>query len=308
MKNIQRNLGLWACLVLILPLTGARGQQSPQYTQYMYNTAVLNPGYTGTNGNFEANVLYRSQWVGLDGAPDTQSLTLQGRTGKKIGLGLMALNDNIGAANQVKVNGLFAYEIPTGTRTKLSLGLNVGLDVLSIDWSKGSYSDDQDPVFADNLSETRPIFGAGAFWYGEQWYLGLSSDNFINSSAFGEDDLRVTDRRSQYYVMGGYVMDLSPAIKFKPAFLTKHVSGAPLTVDVSANFMLQEKVVVGVAYRYDDAISVLAGFYLAKRFFLGYAYDHSTTGLDHYNDGSHEIILKYNVLNANKRALSPRFF
>lgn len=130
----------------------------------------------------------------------------------------------------------------------------------------------------------------------------------MNSKVYNDNEQTVTDRKSQYYVMGGYVIDLSDAIKFKPAFLTKHVSGAPITVDVSANFLLQEKVNLGVAYRYDDAISALVGFHLAKNFFVGYAYDYSLTGLDNYNDGSHEIILRYTVFDISKKALSPRFF
>lgn len=306
-KNIPYRIAAVFFILISSPF-GAIAQQAPQYTQYMYNTTILNPGYTGTTGSFEANVLYRSQWVGLEGAPETQSFTLQGRVGNKIGLGLTALNDNIGAANNVEINGYFAYEIPTGAQTKLSLGLNVGLDVLSIDWSKGSFSDDQDPVFQENLNKTRPIFGVGAFWYSEKWYLGVSSDNFMNSEIYNDNDQTVTDRKSQYYFMGGYVIDLSSSIKFKPAFLTKHVSGSPVTVDVSANFLLQEKVNLGVAYRYDGAISALVGLHLAKKFFVGYAYDYSTSGLDNYNDGSHEIILKYTVFDTNKRALSPRFF
>ncbi|WP_418501201.1 type IX secretion system membrane protein PorP/SprF [Flagellimonas sp.] len=305
---IKNRIGAILCLTLALQWTGVKGQQAPQYTQYMYNTTVLNSGYTGTSANFEANVLYRTQWVGLDGAPETQSFTIQGRTGKRIGLGLTAVNDNIGASNNVKVNGHFAYELPTGQKTKLSLGLNAGLDILNIDWSKGIYSDDLDPVFRENLNETRPMFGVGAYFYSDRWYLGLSTDNFLNSEIYSDDDRAVTDRKSQYYFMAGYVMDLSSSVKFKPAMLTKHVAGTPLTLDVSANFLLQEKVSLGVAYRYDDAVSILAGLHFAKRFFVGYAYDYSLTGLDNYNDGSHEIILKYSVFDVNKRALSPRFF
>lgn len=305
---IRNHIGALIFLAMLVCFTSVIGQQAPQYTQYMYNTAALNPGYTGTNANFEANVLFRSQWVGLDGAPETQSFTIQGRTGKKVGLGLTALNDNIGASNNVKVNGLFAYELTTGYHTKLSLGLNAGLDILNIDWSKGTYADGLDPVFSDNLSKTRPIFGVGAFFYAEKWYLGASTDNFLNSDIYNDDSATVTDRKSQYYFMGGYVFDLSDSVKFKPAFLTKHIAGAPLTLDLSANFLLQEKVNLGLAYRYDDALSILAGIHLAKKFFVGYAYDYSITGLDNYNNGSHEIILKFTVLDVNKRALSPRFF
>ena len=308
MISIKNKLGALFCLILCISIFEVQSQQAPQYTQYMYNTAVINPGYTGTSGNLEANLLHRSQWVGLDGSPETQSFTIQGRMGQKIGLGLSALNDNIGASNDVKINGHFAYQIQTGYFTKLSLGINAGVDILSIDWSKGTYSDGMDPVFSENLTETRPIFGFGAFFYSDQWYLGLSTDNFINSKVYKDNESTVADRKSHYYFMGGYVMDMGPDVIFKPALLTKFVSGAPLTVDISANFLINEKVNVGLSYRYDDAISILAGFHFGKKFFVGYAYDYSITGLDNYNDGSHEIILKYTVFNKNKRALSPRFF
>ena len=300
-----RNL-LVFCVLLQVSLLSA--QQPPQYTQYMYNTAVLNPGYTGSKGILEATLLHRSQWVGIDGAPETQSLSVLGKLKEKMGLGLTVVNDNIGAANAIDVNGLFAYEIATGYKTKLSFGLNAGIDVLKVDWSKGTFEDDLDPIFAENLNKIRPVLGAGVFFYSDRWYLGASTHNFLNSQLYNDNEETVTDRKSQYYFMAGYVMNLSNSLKFKPAILTKHVSGAPITFDFSANFLLQEKVTLGLAYRYDDALSALAGLYISKNFFFGYAYDYSLTGLKSYNDGSHELILKYNLFDPSKRALSPRFF
>ena len=297
-------------IVFFIGLYGAvlTAQQPPQYTQYMYNTAVLNPAYTGSNGILEATLLHRSQWVGIDGAPETQSLSVLGKLKEKIGLGLTVINDNIGASNTVDISGLFAYEIATGYKTKLSLGINAGIDVLKVDWSKGTFEDDLDPIFAENINKIRPVFGVGALFYSDRWYLGASTHNLLNSQLYSDNDETVTDRKSQYYFMGGYVMSLSDNLKFKPAVLTKFVSGAPLTIDVSANFLIQEKFTLGLAYRFDDALSALAGFHISKSFFLGYAYDYSITGLKSYNDGSHEIILKYNLFDASKRALSPRFF
>ena len=288
-------------------MSSAWAQQQPQYTQYMYNTAVLNSGYAA-NGLLEAALLHRSQWVGIDGAPETQSLSVQGRLREKIGLGLTVVNDNIGAANNLYANRTFSYTIPTGYTTKLSLGINAGIDILKVDWSKGTFEDGQDPIFAENLNTVRPVFGAGAYFYGEKWYLGISTHNILNSQIYSDDDETVTDRKSQYYFMAGYVIDLSDNLKFKPALLTKHAAGVPITVDFSGNFLIKEILALGLAYRYDDAISALAGVHISKSFFLGYSYDYSLTGLKSYNDGSHEIILKYNLFDASKRALSPRFF
>lgn len=298
------------CLLLgMLSLPNVlQAQQLPQYTQYMYNTAVLNPGYTGTVEKLELNLLHRSQWVGLQGSPENQSISLNTKLKDKIGLGFSAVNDKIGASNNVQVNGNFSYEIKTGYFTRLSFGLNAGVDILNVDWSKGNYADEQDPIFRENIKRTRPILGAGIFFYSDKWYIGLSDANFLNSSIYRDDERIVTDRKSQYYVMGGYVIGLSETLKFKPAILTKHVAGAPITVDLSANFLIREKLSLGLAYRYDDAISALAGFHIGKSLFLGYAYDYTVGGLKNYSNGSHELILKYSVFNTKKRAMSPRFF
>lgn len=298
---------LFLC-VFLMALSSVSAQQPAQYTQYMYNTVVLNPGYSSDNSIIEATLLHRSQWVGIDGSPETQSLSVQGKFSERVRLGLTFVNDNIGAANDIDINGNFAYQIPVGYKTKLSLGLNAGVDILKVDWSKGTYEDGLDPIFADNINTLRPVFGAGAYYFSDKWYVGISTHNFLNSQIYSDNDEVVTDVKSQYYVMAGYVFDLSDNLKFKPTLLTKHVAGAPITVDVSGNFMINEILTLGLAYRYDDAISAMAGIHIAKSFFLGYAYDYSTTGLKSYNDGSHEIILKYNLFDSAKRALSPRFF
>jgi len=283
-------------------------QQRAQYTQYMYNTQTLNAGYTGTQGTLAASLLYRSQWVGIDGSPETQSFSAHGLVKDRIGLGLTILNDNLGATNDFEVNANFAYHIKTGRETTLSLGLNAGLDILNVDYSKGSYANGLDPIFQENINNLRPMVGAGVFYYGTKWYLGVSSSNLLNSQLYDSDDDVITERKSQYYFIGGYVFDINESVKFKPTVLTKHVAGSPVSVDVSANFLLRERLSLGLAYRYDDAVSALAGFHITDKFFLGYAYDYTTTDLGDYNSGSHEIILTYNLEGLKKRALSPRFF
>lgn len=308
MKVYYNSIKILMILCIWTNMEAVRAQQPPQYTQYMYNTAVLNSGYTGTSSKLDVNLLHRSQWVGVDGAPNTQSFSILGRLKDKTRLGLTVVNDKIGASHSVDINGLFAYEINTGDKTRLSLGVNAGLDILDIEWSKGTYEDDLDPVFAEDVNTTRPIFGVGAYFYSDKWYMGISTHNFLNSQVYNDNEETVTDRKSQFYFMAGYVLKLSGNLKFKPAILTKHVAGAPITWDVSTNFLIQEKLALGLGYRYDDALSALAGFHVSPSFFLGYAYDYSVAGLKSYSDGSHEIILKYNLFEASKRALSPRFF
>ena len=111
-----------------------------------------------------------------------------------------------------------------------------------------------------------------------------------------------------YYFIGGYVFDLSDNIKFKPAFLSKVVSGAPLQLDLTANFMFNEKFILGAAYRWDAAMSGLAGFQINQNWMIGYAYDAETTKLANYNSGSHEIFLRYEFKGKKEKVVSPRFF
>ncbi|MEH6681495.1 MAG: type IX secretion system membrane protein PorP/SprF [Sediminicola sp.] len=306
MKN-SHTAHILILLISISTLQIVRGQQQLQFTQYMYNPLSLNSGYASAN-RFDVTLMHRSQWVGLDGAPTSQALTLSGRTGERIGLGLMVLNDNVGPANQVDINAAFSYSIPINANVRMSLGLNGGFDILNVDWSKGNYADPQDPIFNNDLNNIRPIIGAGAYFYGEKWYAGISTPNFVRTETFNDEEQLVIDKDTHFYLMGGYVLDLGPQLKLKPTTLLKYVEGAPITVDVSANFLIQEKFSAGAAYRFNDAMSAMVGLYLSERFFVGYAYDHTTTALNRYNDGSHEIIIRYLLPDAKARARSPRFF
>lgn len=309
MKIIKEGF-LKAVIAIVLVFSGQLllGQQQPEYTQYMYNTMILNPAYVGSNGPLNASLLHRSQWVGIEGAPITQSFGLHGKLGKKVGLGLGAVNDKIGPSNQFAVNAAFAYHLVTGQNTRLSLGVNVGMDVMNINWSKGLYYDPNDVILNENINEVRPVVGAGAYFYSDKWYLGISVPSVLNLNSYDPGEEVVFQRRHHYYLMSGYVFDLSDQLRFKPAILATVVEGSPISVDLSANFQWMEKLTLGIAHRFSDSVSALAGFQLAKSFFVGYSYDHSVSKLNKYNDGSHEIILKYAMEPKNQRARSPRFF
>ncbi|HUH46932.1 MAG TPA: type IX secretion system membrane protein PorP/SprF [Arenibacter sp.] len=309
MKIIKESV-LKAVIAITFVLSGQflLAQQQPEYTQYMYNTMVLNPAYAGSNGPLEVSLLHRSQWVGIEGAPKTQSFGLHGKLWKKVGLGLSAINDKIGPSNQFAVNAAFGYHLVTGQNTHLSLGVNIGMDVMNINWSKGLYYDPNDVILNDNINEVRPLVGAGAYFYSEKWYLGISVPSLLTLNSYDPGEEVVFQRRNHYYLMGGYVFNLSDQFRFKPAILGTVVEGSPISVDVSANFQWMEKFTFGVAHRFSDSVSALVGLQLAKSFFVGYAYDYSVSKLNKYNDGSHEIILKYTLSNKNQRARSPRFF
>jgi len=309
MKITSKIINRYFLICIILTASSVKAQQDPQYTQYMYNTLTVNPGYTGSPGYLEATLQHRSQWVGIDGAPETQALTVHAPVNDQIGLGLSAVNDKIGPSEEVTVNGNFSYTIPVSFNSKIAFGLKAGARVLNIDWSKGTYYQGNDPLFNTNVNnQVMATVGAGIYYYSDKWYAGVSVPNFIRSDYYDDIQEAAVSDRLHYYVIGGYVFDLSDNLKFKPAIMAKIVSGAPITADVSANFLISERVTVGAAYRFDDSVSGLLGFQISRSFFVGYSYDYSVTELNKYNDGSHEIVLRFQLLPKSTRIKSPRFF
>jgi type IX secretion system PorP/SprF family membrane protein len=276
----------------------------------MYNTMAINPAYAGSTGTIEASLLHRSQWVGISGAPQTQSFSIHSPLrNEKVGLGLSVVNDKIGPSNELYLDGNFSYSIPLGYEKRLAFGLKAGMRMLNIDWSKGRYYDNNDVLLNQNIdNQMKLAVGAGIYYYTDKWYVGLSVPSFIRNDYYDDVQESIDYDRMHYFLMGGYVFDLNPNLKFKPAFLVKAVTGAPISADVSANFMIQEKFVIGGAYRTDDSVSILAGFQISPSFYLGYAFDYTVSELNKYNDGSHEIILRYQFVKNQSKIKSPRFF
>ncbi|WP_347069776.1 type IX secretion system membrane protein PorP/SprF [Flavobacterium sp. WV_118_3] len=286
-----------------------KAQQNPEYTQYMYNTITINPGYTGSPGVLEANLLLRSQWVGIDGAPRTGTLGVHSPISDKIGLGLNVIADKIGPSTETSASGNFSYTLNLGYKARLAFGLKAGARVLNVDWSKGRYLDSNDVLLNNNISnKIMPLIGAGLYLYGEKWYLGASVPNFIKQDYYDDIQESVMADKLHYYLIGGYVFDITDGLKFKPSAMLKAVSGAPLAADLSANFLIQEKVTLGASYRWDDSVSAMAGLQFLDHFFIGYAFDYSTTKLNKYNDGTHEIILRFQLPPKSSAIKSPRFF
>jgi len=293
----------------LLMINKSLAQQDPQYSQYMYNTISVNPGYTGQRDVLSITGLYRTQWVGFDGAPKTQTFSLHSPlNNEKIGLGLSVVNDKLGPSSETYFDANFSYTIALDAlkEHKLSFGLKAGFQVLSLDWSKGRYQN-PDAAFENNLSLFSPTVGAGMYWHSNKAYLGFSIPNIITTNYYDDFQESVAAEKLHYYFIGGYVFNLNQNTKLKPAFLVKAVSGAPIIADLSANFLFNEKITLGLAYRWDDAISGLAGFQISDSLFIGYAYDLTTTNLNNYNSGSHEIVLRFEPRQLGK-ILSPRFF
>ena len=288
-----------------------QAQQDTQFTQYMYNTTNINPAYAGSRGVMSVFGLYRTQWVGLDGAPETSSFSVNTPiTNSNLGVGISVINDRIGPTNENTFSADLSYTIPVSASSKLSFGIKGTANLFNLDLNKLSPEHQGDRQFQDLDNKFSPNIGAGIYWHSDKAYVGLSVPNFIETNRFSDDDTAIFKEKINYYFIAGYVFNLDQYeyIKFKPTVLTKMVEGAPLQVDLSANFLFNDKFTVGAAYRWSAAWSAMAGFQITDGLFLGYSYDRETTNLSNYNSGSHEIFLRFEFLNNYSRITSPRFF
>ena len=295
--------------VIILLLIGmcANAQQLPQFTQYMYNTISINPAYAGNRDAVSVVGLHRSQWSGLAGAPQTQTLSIHSPLrNEQIGLGLSIINDKAGYENYTYAYGDFSYTINVNALTTLSFGLKAGMSYYNLD--EDLLQDVDDPFFNDDVfNRWTPNFGAGLFLSSQDWYLGLSAPKLINNDN-NEHSEYVALEQVHYYLTGGYVFDLSNTWKLRPSTLLKATKGAPLSVDISSTFIYDEKVYLGANYRIDDAVGGFVDFQILPSFRVGYAYEYSISDLQPYTSGTHEILLIYEFRRQNTKYKSPRFF
>ncbi|MFB9076698.1 type IX secretion system membrane protein PorP/SprF [Flavobacterium procerum] len=298
-------------LVLLFCSAVSFAQQDAQFTQYMHNTININPAYAGSRGVMSIFGLYRTQWVGLDGAPETGTLSVNTPlNNSNLGLGVSLVNDRIGPTTENNIAVDLSYSIQTSAEAKLSFGIKGSGNIFNLDPNKLNPEHQGDPQFADFKNKFTPNIGAGVYYHSDKGYVGLSVPNFIETRRYDDNETAIFKELINYYLIAGYVFNLDryEMIQFKPAVLAKMVDGSPLQVDVSANFMFNEKFVAGVSYRWSAALSAMAGFQLNKSMYIGYAYDRETTKLNNYNSGSHEIFLRFEFMNKYSRITSPRFF
>lgn len=301
---------LFFFVIMFVTIAGY-AQQDAQFTQYMYNTITINPAYAGSRGALSIFGLYRTQWVGLDGAPETSSFSVNSPiNNSNLGVGVSLVNDKIGPTNENNLSVDLSYTVQTSADFKLSFGIKATGNLFNLDVNKLNPESQGDPQFQNLDNVFKPNIGAGVYWHSDKAYIGLSVPNFIETNRYDDNDVAIFKDKINYYLIAGYVFDLDKYqyIKFKPAVMGKMVEGAPLQVDVSANFMFIDKFVVGVAYRWSAAVSAMVGFQVTDGLYIGYGYDHETTRLQNYNSGSHEIFLRYEFRKNNSKMTTPRFF
>jgi type IX secretion system PorP/SprF family membrane protein len=297
--------------VVFLNVNSLFAQQDPQFTHYMYNPSTINPAFAGYRNSLSATLIHRSQWIGVKGAPSSQALSIQSPlNNEKIALGANLYNDVVGPINEMAFNVDFAYTIMT-EKSNINFGIKGGVQSYSFDPNKLSIQDQTDTNFTTIKNQFSPQIGVGVMFETSKLYLGVSVPNIIETRHENSSltEFKTSTERRNYYASAGYIFDLSQTIKLKTSAISKIVAGAPLQLDLSANFLFNEKITVGTAYRMDAAVSLMAGFQLTKELLIGAAYDYDTTEFTKTNSGSAEFILRYELsTNTVKRILNPRIF
>lgn len=302
-----------AMLLLTVAVTVSYGQQEAMYSQYMFNTLAINPAYAGSRNLTSATILYRSQWVGIEGAPKTATFTIDAPVNnKKVGLGLQIFSDKIGIVNTTGAYASYAYRLRMEKGT-LSFGLQGGAsqyraDFTSVQLNSGSAFD---PSFQQNVNKVLMNFGAGIYYNSDRFYMGLSSPQLLNNKLTDfnvESDNSFRGQALHLFFATGYVFPLGEDFDLKPSVLIKGVQGAPIEADLNATLWIKNTIAFGAQYRTKADIAALVEFQVSPQIRLGYSYDRSVTKLVNFNSGSHEIMLRYEFGFEKGKILSPRYF
>ena len=313
MKTLKKIIAVFVFTLVSLNISA---QQEPMYTHYMYNTLMVNPGYAGSRDALTVTALDRMQWVDFKGAPSTQTFTMHSPLqDQHIGLGLSVVNDKIGPTNTTSVYADFAYILEITQKSKLALGLSAGMNIFQANINALDLDQQSDPVFMSNINNhVTPNFGFGAYYSRERFYAGISVPNLLQNSYSVSNEANVSTliakEQRHYYFIAGTMLRLTDNLAFKPTTLIKLTSGAPIEIDITPSFVIMKKLTLGAMYRSGDAVGGLVGLDITEQLHIGYSYDWSY-GLRTftYNQGSHEILLRYDFITINKQQIhSPRYF
>jgi type IX secretion system PorP/SprF family membrane protein len=273
----------------------------------MYNMNVINPAYAGSRENLSFGLLYRTQWVGIDGAPKTGTFFGHLPVGEKVGLGLSVISDEIGPVKETNAYADFSYTLQLGGEHRLAFGIKAGATFHDRGLGDIDLIDANDPFF-NNVTGVTPNIGAGAFYYTDNYYLAFSVPNILSSVKLDANGTEYGTEVSHYFLTGGYVFQLSPNTKLKPSFLVKSAFDAPTSFDVNLNALFFEKLEVGASYRLDDSFSGLINFAITPSLRIGYAYDAVQSDIKRYAPSSHEFMLLFDLNFPKNVSRSPRYF
>ncbi|MBC7743483.1 MAG: type IX secretion system membrane protein PorP/SprF [Flavobacterium sp.] len=309
----------------------ATAQQDPQFSQYMFNSLIINPAYAGYKEELNVSLLHRNQWVGLPGSPKSQTIIIDGAffSNNNVGLGLSIINDKIGLQSQTAAYANYSYRVPMGENSRLAFGLALGVSKYSLNASGANIDDPNDPNFMNgNQNYMAPDGKFGIHFSNEKLYAGASVTNLISESLnyqrTGKDV--IARQGKHFFLTAGYLANITENVKFKPSIMFREDTKGPTNLDLNAFFLFKDAVWVGASYRSGlnlwtkadmeattfkkNAVVGMVEMYFAKNYRLGYAYDYSLSALGDYTNGTHEISLGF-VINNNKKVTAmptPRYF
>lgn len=297
---------------LVFGYTVVQAQQDMMYSQYMNNMLNVNPAYAGNKTVNNITALYRKQWVNVDGAPTTGSISWDYRKeDSNVGYGVQIYNDKLGIETNTGFNAFYSYHIPF-EKSSLVFGLSGGVlnyRAAFLSGTNPTQGGGVDPSFNQDMNVISPTAGIGFLYSASDWYVGLSAPSLLMAKAYSNDYQVVKMANNRYFLTGGYIFDVSPALKLKPSLMLKSSSGTSLQYDINLNAWINNIVGIGLSYRNKDAIVGMVEFHLGSGFTLGYAYDYLTSNLKTYSTGTHELMLRFEFSNGkNPRIQSPRYY
>lgn len=323
---LYTNFKKYAVLFLFLTLAGwVKGQQLPQYSQYMFNGLHVNPGYAGYKTEGYIQSTYRNQWTNFPGAPKTMTVTADFSANEgTMGFGVSFVDDRLGP--NVNTGGLltYAYRMRTGRKSYLSFGLSGGFSRYSLDPSLLNPNDPDDPLIPEGrVNVTVPNLNSGLFFHSDKFYAGLSAYNMIGKNAASQEDAALGYHDFHYYITAGALLKINSAVQLKPSFLVRQTKGSPTNYDLNAMFILKEVLWLGGSYRsnavvfenflQDDlttrnALAAIVEVFATPSLRIGYAYDHNLNVLNNYRNNSHEFSIGYYLKSKNTVMKNPRWF
>lgn len=307
-------------LIVLLALIIASGsvkllaQQDPQFSHYMYNTVHVNPAYAGSRGVLNITGIHRSQWIGLDGAPTTQTLSMNTPLrNKKMGVGFSVVNDKIGPINQTFIYADYSYSVNLTEAMKLSFGVKAGVNWFQPKISALETVQANDPSFVGSTLESvvKPNVGAGLYLHSEKFYVGMSAPRLLQNKfnlGTGTSDTTSVKEVRHMFLIAGYIWPVTSQLKLKPTAQVKLVKNAPISIDATVEAIVRDKFSIGAGMRVGDSFYGMVGYQFTTQFRAGFAYDYTTTRLQNVNNGTVELMLSYDFLFNNDKLRSPRYF
>jgi type IX secretion system PorP/SprF family membrane protein len=333
----KKMLGI--CCLFFLVFAGARAQQQPYYTQYMLNNFILNPALAGIENYWDFKTSYRSQWEGINGAPTTAYLTVHGPLGKNIGydketpttvhtadenqlggkafwmeytappahqgIGLTILDDKTGPLSRIAAYASYAYHLPVGKKTSLSLGVSLGAQELMVDMNELNFgqANPVDPaVFGSKyLNQIKPDINAGLWLSSPNFFIGASAQQIVplpvdyNDEKISGDSITLLKGKlvPHLFLTTGCKLLLTDEVSVLPSVMITYVQPVPIGLDINAKIQYLDVFWLGFSYRYKNGFAGLMGLNISSMFNLGYSYGYATTALNTVSHGTHEIVLGF---------------